>query len=94
MTFARIIARQRVGMIDHQIRLATGRGRGGCVEKSVRTGYLQAFEHGDVAERGAGQLRYFGTGAALERMTMDHAHVSAFQTHVGATETQQEQRQK
>lgn len=49
VALARIIARQRVRMIDHQIRLATG-SRHGRVKKSVRAGYLQTLEHGDVAQ--------------------------------------------
>lgn len=94
MTLAWIIARQCVRMIDHQIRLATGSGHGGRVKKSVRTWYLQTLEHRDVAQGRAGELRYLGAGSTFERMSMDHAHVSAFQAHVGTTETEQEQREE
>lgn len=82
MALARIIARQCVRMIDHQIRLAAGSRRGGRVKKSVRARYLQALEHGDVTEGRAGELRYLGASAALERMPVNHADVSAFQAHV------------
>jgi len=81
-------------MIDHQIRLATGSGHGSRVKKGVGAWYFQALEHRDVTQRRAGELRYLGTGSAFERMSVDHAHVSAFQAHVGATETKQEQREK
>lgn len=54
VALARIIARQCVRVIDHQIRLAAGSGRGGRVKKSVCARYLQALEHGDVAEGRAG----------------------------------------
>lgn len=74
-------------MIDNQIRLTTGSGRGGRVKKGVRAWYLQALEHGDVAQGRAGKLRYLGSGATLERMSMDHANVSALQAHVGTAET-------
>lgn len=77
-------------MIDHQIRLATGSGHNGRVKEGVRTWYLQTLEHRDMAQGRAGKLRYLGAGAAFERMSMDHTHVSAFQTHVGATKTEQE----
>lgn len=81
-------------MIDHQIRLATGSGGGGRVEKGVRARYLQALEHGDVAQGRAGELRYLGAGAALKRMPVHHAHVAPLQAHVGAAEAQQQQRQE
>jgi len=60
----------------------------------VRARYLQALEHGDVAEGGAGQFRYFRAGAALERMAVDHADVPALQAHVRTAEAQQQQRQE
>lgn len=81
-------------MIDHEIRLATGSGRRGRVEEGVRAGYLEALEHGDVAEGRARELRYLGAGAALERVAVHHAHVAPLQAHVGAAEAQQQQRQE
>jgi len=74
-------------MIDHQIRLTTGSRRGGRVKKGVRARYLETLEHGDVAQGRAGKFRYLGAGAALERMSMDHADITAFQAHVGTAET-------
>lgn len=81
-------------MIYHQIRFATGSRHGGRVKKSMCTWYLQTLEHRDIAQRRAGELRYLGAGAAFEWMSMDHAYVSAFQAHVGTTETEQEQREE
>lgn len=81
-------------MIDHQIRLATGSGHDGRVKKGVRTWDLQTLEHRDIAQGRAGKLRYLGAGAAFERMSMNHAHVSPFQAHVGAAEAEQEQREE
>lgn len=64
------------------------------MKKGVRAWYLQALEHRDVTQGRAGQLRYLGAGGAFERMSVDHAHVSAFQAHVGAAEAKQEQREE
>lgn len=81
-------------MIDHQIRLATGSGHGGRVKKGVRARYFQTLEHRDVAQGWAGELRYLGTSAAFEWMSVDHAHVSAFQAHIRAAEAEQQQRKE
>lgn len=60
----------------------------------MRAGYLEALEHGDVAERRGRELRYLGAGGTLERVAVHHAHVAPLQAHVGAAEAQQQQRQE